>query len=88
MSGREVFGEFNEVVLVVVQRHLIGQVRNKHPDLVKPYGRILYGESSRYLERYGREVYLVGCLKAGGLLKDVHGGEEAPGVASPPPAAS
>ena len=43
----------------------------KHPDLVKPYGRILYGDSSRYLERYGREVYLVGCLKAGGLLKDV-----------------
>ena len=48
----------------------------KHPDLVKPYGRILYGDSSRYLERYGREVYLVGCLKAGGLLKDVPGTAE------------
>ena len=40
MSGREVFGEFNEVVLVVVQRHLIGQVRNKHPDLVKRHAAV------------------------------------------------
>ena len=48
----------------------------KHPDLVKPYDRIHDGDFFSCPERYGRDAYLIGSLKAGGLLKDVPGTAE------------
>lgn len=54
---------------------LLAQALNR-PEMILPWDEMPHGESSRYFGRKEKEAYLVGCLKAGGLLKEVPGTAE------------